>query len=329
MARKIVYPDAEESLSPLFNSTRLAKLEDLGTFEIHYGTRPDDKTFIDRIGDANAVISGWGLSNTVLAALPNVEVISFTGLGVSTFIDLSETTRRNITVTHVLSAADTIAEHTMALMLDTARHVSRLDRDIRRGEWNMDLASMDLRGKTLGLVGFGRIAQAVVPLAQAFGMNVIAWTRNPTRERADRFGIEFVELDSLLSTSDVVSLHLTSTPETEGLLDSARLHSLKPGALLINTARSQILDGKVLVELLKSGHIRAAGVDVFDEEPIDSDHPFTELDNIVMTPHVAYNSPEALAEMYDTAIDNLVAYYAGNPQNVAAKIQQHPGRRGA
>jgi len=317
MAPKIVYPDAEESLSSLFTGVRLTKLEELGEFQIYYGSRPDDETFIDRLGDASAVISGWGLSNAVLAALPNLEIISFTGLGASTFIDLAETTRRNITVTHVLSSAETIAEHTMGLMLDTARHISRLDRDIRRGQWNMELANMDLRGKTLGLIGFGRIAQAVVPLAQAFGMNVVCWTRNPSRERAERFGIEFIDLDHLLTNSDVVSLHLLSTPDTEGLLDADRLQLIKPGALLINTARSQILDEGALVEFLKSGHIRAAGVDVFDEEPIPPNHPFTELDNVVMTPHVAYNSPEALAAMYDTAIDNLVAYYSGNPQNVA------------
>ena len=119
------------------------------------------------------------------------------------------------------------------------------------------------------------------------------------------------------NSSDVVSLHLLSTPDTEGLLDAGRLQLIKPGALLINTARSQLLDEGALVELLKSGHIRAAGVDVFDEEPISPNHPYTELDNVVMTPHVAYNSPEALVAMYDTAIDNLVAYYAGNPQHVA------------
>jgi len=317
MTRKIIYPDAEGSLSPLFTGERLTKLEELGEFQIYYGSRPDDEIFIDRIGDANAVISGWGLSNAVLAALPNLEIVSFTGLGASTFIDLTETTRRNITVTHTVSAAETIAEHTLGLMLDTARHISRLDRDIRQGHWNMEIANMDLRGKTLGIIGFGRIAQAVVPLALAFGMKIICWTRNPSRERADRFGIEFVDLDHLLTNSDVVSLHLLSTPDTEGLLDADRLQLIKPGALLINTARSQILDEKALVELLKSGQIRAAGVDVFDEEPIPPKHPFTELDNVVMTPHVAYNSPEALAAMYDTAIDNLVAYYAGNPQNVA------------
>lgn len=317
MTRKIVYPDAEESLSPLFTGERLAKLEELGEFEIYYGSRPDDEKFIDRIGDANAVISGWGLSNAVLAALPNVEIISFAGLGVSTFIDLAEATRRNITVTHTLSAAETVAEHTIGLMLDTARHISRLDRDIRRGQWNEELESMDLRGKTLGLIGFGRIAQAVVPLALAFGMKILCWTRNPSRERADRFEIEFVDLDYLMTNSDIVSLHLSSTPDTEGLLDVERLSLLKSGALLINTARSRLLDEIALAELLRSGQIGAAGVDVFDEEPISADHPFTELDNVVMTPHVAYNSPEALAAMYDTAIDNLVAYYAGNPQNVA------------
>ena len=317
MVRKIVYPDAEESLSALFSGKRLARLEALGEFEIFYGTRPDDETFIERIGDAAAVISGWGLSNAVLAAASHLEVISFTGLGASTFIDLNETARRNITVTHTLSAASSVAEHTLGLMLDVSRQISQLDRELRDGIWNMDRECMDLRGKTLGLVGFGRIAQAVVPLARAFGMNLIGWTRNPDRERAQRFGVEFVDLDHLLGCSDVVSLHLSSTPETAGLLDADKLRLMKPSAFLINTARSQILDEAALAELLDSGRLRGAGVDVFDQEPIPADHPFTRLDNVVMTPHVAYNSPEALEEMYDTAIDNLVAYYSGNSQNVA------------
>ena len=182
---------------------------------------------------------------------------------------------------------------------------------------NTDRLAMDLRGKTLGLVGFGRIAEAVVPLAQAFGMKVICWTRSPSRERAEELGIEFTDLDQLLGSSDVVSLHLLSTAETNGLLDADRLRLLKPGALLINTARSSLLDEAVLIELLQSGHIGAAGIDVFDNEPIAANHAYLALDNVVMTPHVAYNTPEAVAAMYDTAIDNLVAFYAGRPQNVA------------
>ena len=317
MTRRIVYPDAGENSAQIITGERLAKLEALGEFEIYCDDQPQDANIIARLADADAAISGWGVSNAVMAALPKLEVVSFTGLGASTFIDIAEASRRNITVTHTLSCATTIAEHTMALMLDTARHIGRLDREIRAGTWNTELYAMDLRGKTLGLIGFGRIAEAVVPLAQAFGMKVICWTRNPDDERARLHRIEFVELEQLLAGSDVVSLHLLSTAETNGMLDAARLKSIKPGAIVINTARSQLLDEAVLVELLRSGQIAAAGIDVFDQEPISPGHPYLELDNVVMTPHVAYNTPEALTEMYDTAIDNLVAFYSGNPQNVA------------
>jgi phosphoglycerate dehydrogenase-like enzyme len=313
MMRKIVYPDADEKSAQLITSGRLAKLESLGEFKIYCDEEePHDAAFIERLADADAAISGWGLSNAVLAALPKLEIISFTA-----FIDIAEASSRNITVTHTLSAAETIAEHTMALMLDAARQVSRLDRDLRKGFWNTDLYAMDLRGKTLGLIGFGRIAAALVPLAQAFGMKIICWTRNPTRERAELHGIEFTDLEQLLKTSDVISLHLLSTAETDGLLDAQRLRSIKRGAVLINTARSSLLDEDALADLLRSGHLGAAGIDVFDDEPISPDHPFLELVNVVMTPHVAYNTPEALADMYDTAIDNIVAFYAGKPQNVA------------
>jgi len=318
MTRKIIYPDADSDSVEILSGERLAKLQSLGEFIIYPDAPADDETFIERLAGANAAISGWGLSNRVLAALPDLEVISFTGLGVSTFIDIAEARRRGITVTHTLSAASTIAEHCLGLMLDAARHISRLDRDIRRGIWNTSTLGMDLRNTTLGLVGFGRIAQALVPMAQALGMRVIAWTRNPDPQRAREYGIEFTDLDQLLASSDVVSLHLSSTPQTLGLLNAQRLQALKPGALLINTARSQLLDGAALVDLLQSGHIRAAGIDVFDDEPIAPDHPFVSMDNVIMTPHVAYNTPGALVEMYDTAVDNLVTYYAGNPQNVAS-----------
>jgi len=317
MTRKIVYPDADADSVEILSGERLAKLQGLGEFIIYPDAPADDETFIARLAGANAASSGWGLSNRVLAALPDLEVISFTGLGVSTFIDIAEARRRNITVTHTLSAASTIAEHCLGLMLDAARNISHLDREIRKGIWNTSTLGMDLRNATLGLVGFGRIAEALVPMAQALGMKVIAWTRNPDPQRAREHGIEFTDLDRLLATSDVVSLHLSSTPQTHGLLNAQRLQAIKPGALLINTARSQLLDEAALVDLLRSGHIRAAGIDVFDSEPIAPDHPFIGMDNVIMTPHIAYNTPGALIEMYDTAVDNLVAFYRGNQQNIA------------
>ena len=283
---------------------------------IHYtNEQPDTESFVERIADAKGMISAWGLGNDVLALLPDLEVISFIGLGASKFIDISEAARRGIAVTHTLSAAETIAEHTMGLMLAATRQIVRRDREIRNGMWN-DLPIFDLKGKTLGLVGFGRIAQATMPLAKAFGMKVIAWTRNPNAEMASHYGIEFVSLDDLLAESDVVSLHLLLNAETEGLLSAERLRSMKPGVVIVNTARAELLDEVPLIELLSSGHIGAVGTDVFNQEPIPQDHPFMKLDNVVMTPHNAYNTLEATATMCDIAIDNLVAFFAGKPQNV-------------
>ena len=205
----------------------------------------------------------------------------------------------------------------MALMLDATRNISQLDRDTRSGGWNMELQGFDLRGKTLGLIGFGRIAKQVVPLAQAFGMRIIAWTRNPNAEYGTRFCIEFMDIDSVLSESDVLSIHLLFTPETEGLITAERLRKTKPGVVIVNTARAQVLDESALIELLASGHIAAAGLDVFSEEPLPQGHPLTTLDNVVLTPHCAYNTPEASAALIDIAIDNLEAFFSGHPVNLA------------
>ena len=313
----IVYPDAEEHLSSVFIGERLARLENLGKFSVYYGERPSTAACIERIGNANAVLSGWGFNNEVLGALNSVEIVSFVGLGVSTFIDLEKSAQQGITVTHTLSAAETIAEHTMALMLAAARHITRLDRDIRAGRWNAGLQGFDLRGKTLGLVGFGPVAAAILPLAKAFGMRVIAWTKNPDTERAERYSIEFQQLDDLLAESDLLSFHLPLTPDTEGMITAKRLGKTRPGVVIVNTARAQILDEAALVELLASGHVAAAGIDVFNEEPLARDHPFTRLENVVLTPHVAYNTPEASTAIIDMAIDNLEAFFSGKPANVA------------
>jgi len=313
----IVYPDAEEHLASVFTGERLARLESLGEFSVYYGERPSTAEFIERIGNANAILSGWGLNNDVLRAVNNLKIISFVGLGASTFIDLQQAAQQGITVTYTLSTAETIAEHTMALMLAAARNIARLDREMRAGQWNVGLQGFDLRGKTLGLVGFGRIAQATLPLARAFGMRVIAWTHNPDDERAARYGIKFCDLDDLLAESEVLSFHLLSNPDTEGLISAARLRRTKPGVVIVNTARSQILDETALIELLASGHVAAAGIDVFNEEPLPRDHPLTRLDNVVLTPHVAYNTSEASTAIIDMAIDNLEAFFAGKPVNLA------------
>ncbi|MBG7609954.1 MAG: 3-phosphoglycerate dehydrogenase [Anaerolineae bacterium] len=317
MTKKIVFPDAPGSWGVFFNDERLSRLNSIGEFSIDFSdNHPSPETLVERIGDAEGMISGWGVSTDVLESLPNLKVISFVGLGAASFFDLAEVGRRGVTVTHGLSAASSVAEHTLGLMLAASRNIVLRDREIRQGLWN-DFPCLDLKGKTLGLIGYGRIAQFVTPLAQAFGMNVIAWARSPNAEVASNFGMEFVSLKELLASSDVVSLHLHLNEDTEGFLTSDLLRSTKPGVVIVNTARAQLLDETALVELLRSGHIGTMATDVFNEEPLPMDHPFRELDNVLMTPHNAYNTPDATAAMCDVAIDNLEAYFAGNPKNVA------------
>jgi D-3-phosphoglycerate dehydrogenase len=315
--RRIVYPDAEDTVSGLFTGARLARLEALGDFRIAYGRPTEPEDLLARMGDAHAVLLGWGLPVEALRGAANLEVVSFIGMGVGNFVDLGEASRLGITVCRTDSAAEAVAEHTLALMLNAARHIARLDRDLRAGAWNVSLPGMDLRGKTLGLVGFGRIAQATTPLALAFGMRVLAWTRTPSPARAAEHGVEYAELDRVLAEADVLALMLPVTAETEGLLSAQRLRRTKPGVVLVNTARAELVDEEAMLDLLRSGHIAAAGIDVFPQEPLPPGHPLTELDNVVLTPHTAYNTPEAAEAMIDMAISNIEAFYAGTPTNVA------------
>ena len=317
-SRNIVYPDAGADLARLIVGERLARLETLGRFEVHQGRPVDAQDFVARIGDAHAVLLGWDIPVDAMRRAPNLEVISFTGTGAADFVDLEEATRLGITVTNTPGyAANTVAEHALALLLAVARSIPGHARSMRAGEW-LQTPGFELRGRTLGLVGLGGIGARFAEMARALGMRVIAWTRTPDPARAARHGVEFMELDDVLATSDVVSLHLALTPGTAGLLGADRLDRMKPGAVLVNTARAGLVDEAALIARLADGRIAAAGLDVYDREPLPGDHPLRALDNVVLTPHVAYNTPEATEALFDMAIDNLVDYFAGNPANVVA-----------
>ena len=313
----IVYPDAPEQFEATLEEGQRARLRAIGKFSFFEGPTNDVEEFLGRVADAHAIILGWGLPVDVIERASHLELISFTGIGVGNFVDLDLARARNITVTNTPGYADvTVAEHTLGLMLDLARNVSRLDRDTRAGGWSKALPGVTLRGLTLGLVGFGGIAQQVARFGRALGMNVLVWTRRPELYRADTGDVEFVALEALLEDSDVVSVHVAHTPDTEQLLDADRLARLKPEAMLVNTARGEIIDETALVNLLRARRIRGAALDVFTQEPLAADHPFLGLDNVVLTPHTAYNTPEASANILDIAIDNVHAYFAGEPRNV-------------
>ena len=322
----IVYPDANRHIGELMVGSRLEKVQQAGQFTAHVGQPESDQQFVERIGDANALMLGWGLPVDVMKAAPNLELIAFVGIGAGNFVDLEAAVDRGITVCNTPGYADdTVAEHALAMMLATARHLSRLDRSLRKGCWNQSIPGLELRGKQLGLVGFGGIGARFAALARAIGMTVRAWTRNPSPQRARRHGIEFTDLDAILGDSDVLSVHAALTPDTEGLLDSRALALTKPGVIIINTARGEIIEENALLALLRSGHVAAAGLDVYHQEPLPPDHPLLSLDNVLLTPHVAFNTPEATHALLDISIDNIVHYYRGDPINIVAAPEMDSG----
>lgn len=319
--RRIIYPDADETMLPFFADPRRRRVERLGSFEIHTGIPASDEVFAERLAGAHAVIlhGTVAIPEIALEAAPDLEVISFCGVGVGSFVDLPRAAGRGITVCNSPDATvNTVAECALALLFAAARHLAALDRDLRRGLWNQSRPGFELKGKTLGLIGLGPIGARFGQMAQALGMAVAAWTRNPSRERAERLGFGFKSLDDILTESDVLSLHLALTRATENFLGPKQLARTKPGVVLINTARGGLVDEAAMIAGLRCGRIAAAGLDVFAEEPMSAGHPLLALDNVVLSPHVAWNTPEATALLLDTAIANLERYYAGNPVNIVA-----------
>jgi D-3-phosphoglycerate dehydrogenase len=235
----------------------------------------------------------------ILERCSGLRHIVFLGTGAASYIDLAAAERLGISVATIRNFGDVaVAEHALALMLAAARDVARMDREIRAGQWQVR-EGIELRGKTLGLIGLGGIGREMARLGRGIGMRVIAWNRSPVAEPS----VEMLPLDAVLGEADVLSLHLSLNDETRGFLDARRLAQLKPGALLVNTARGAVVDEAALLAALASGHIRHAALDVFHEEPLAADHPLARLPNVTLTAHSGFNTREATLTLLRRAID--------------------------
>lgn len=314
---RIVAPDADPGLELLLRAAgRGDAWDELGGLRVETdGPLGSAEEYISRIGDAEGVVLGWNLPSGVISACPNLRIISFLGTGVANFVDQREAANRGITVTNTPSYGDAaVAEHTLALILASLRKVSSLDSGLARGEW-ISGGGMELSGKTVGVVGLGGIGTRVARLLDAFGCRVLCWTRNPSPDRGREVGVEFVDLEEVFERSEVLSLHLMLTEETRGLVTANLLGRLRRGALLVNTARAELVDEEALLELLRQQRIRAA-LDVFTVEPLPQDHRFRGIPGVLITPHVGYDTPEARERMMDITLLNFVEYYSSNPINV-------------
>jgi D-3-phosphoglycerate dehydrogenase len=269
---------------------------------VYHDTLPRSEAgLIERIREAEIVLnirSSSKFTERVFASCPRLRLVSVWGTGTD-HVDLAAAARHGVTIANTPGvSAVSIAEHTLALLLAVARRLPQTDRATRAGGWPRG-RSVELHGKTCGIIGLGAIGRRFAQLAAAIGMRVVAWTMHP------RDGDPIVPLDELYRTADVVSLHLRLSPQTEGFVGAAQFALMKPGAILINTARGAIVDEAAMIEALAGGRIAGAGLDVFATEPLPPNHPLTALDNVVITPHCAGITPEALEAGLRMAVENI------------------------
>jgi D-3-phosphoglycerate dehydrogenase len=301
--------DCSDTMRALLTPERLAALPGL---VVHGEPRSADAV-VERLRGVTVALNGHTMMPAeVLRRCHGVRSIVFLGSGATSYIDVEAAEALGILVRTVPGYGDrTVAEHTMALMLAASRRVAAMDRAVRAGLWE-PLLGMDLAGKRLGVIGTGGIGATFMGMAEAFGMEVVAWNRSrPTRSLPGRM----VPLDELLETSDVVSLHLALNPETRGFLDAARLARMRPEAILVNTARGALIDEAALIEALEAGRLGHAALDVFAEEPLPSGHRLTRSPNVTLTAHAGYKTPEAslrlLVMSLELAARDLAAFGAG------------------
>lgn len=285
-----------------------------------------EKAFADE-DEAAAKLAGFDILLTMrertafpgslIARLPALKLFSMMGARATTF-DFKALAQRGITITTstVPDNGASTAELTLALILAAARHLPAAEASIRRGGFLEGVpAGFELHGKTLGIVGLGKLGALVAGYGRALQMDVIAWSRNLTPEKAAAAGASAVSKDELFSRADVISIHMVLSDRSRGLIGADDLGRMKKGAVIVNTSRGPLIDETALIAALKTGHIVAA-LDVFDREPLPADHPLRALPNTVLTPHMGYGTRERLSAFYAQAIANVVAWLDGRPINV-------------
>ena len=290
-----VFVDANGSLADIFERQNKA-----GDPAVHVNRNADitpDQIPALLDGAEIVVIDHTSLPTDIAKRCNGLKHVVFLGTGARSYMNPEELAELGIAVHLIKGYGDTaVAECAIALMWAAARGIAKMDREMRAGNWLRE-DGMQLTGKTLGLIGFGGIAAEVARIALGSGMKVIAWNRSPKQFS----GVEFVSPDALLAQSHVVSLHLLLNDETRGFLSRERINAMKPGVILVNTARAAMVDEVAMIEALNSGHIRHAGLDVFNTEPLPEGHALTKISNVTLSAHSAFRTPEASENLIHAA----------------------------
>jgi D-3-phosphoglycerate dehydrogenase len=303
---KSIFIDCNDQLDAVFN--RVYRPDDP---PITVNTQPVPAVELPRLIDGYDICldDHSYMPTDMIAQCRALKHIVFLGTGASSYMDVPALKERGVTVHTIKGYGDrAVAEHAVALMFACARGLARMDRATRAGTWS-PLEGVQLQGKTLGVVGLGGIGGEVVRIARGIGMDVIAWNRTPRGDAP----CPLVSLDDLLARADVISLHLSLTDDTRGIIDRGRIARTKPGAIVINTARGALVDETALIDALRSGQIAQAGLDVFHTEPLKGDHALTQLDNVTISSHAAFRTLEASMTLMRRAIDIVLTITGAKP----------------
>jgi phosphoglycerate dehydrogenase-like enzyme len=274
----------------------------------------EEDALVDRLAGYDIIVGErerTKFPRSLLERLPNLRLLVLTG-PVNWSIDYAAAKELGIVVCGTEALQDKTPEITWGLILSLCRRVTLEDRAIRAGKWQTGLG-MGLDGKVLGVIGLGQVGEAVARIGLAFQMQVIAWSQNLTKERVAEVGVELVSKDELLRRSDVVSLHVVLSERTRDLIQERDLELMKPTAYLVNTSRAPIVNEPTLLGALKNGTIAGAGLDVFEVEPLTADHPYRQLENLVVTPHIGYITAEQFQLFYSQVVEDILAFLSGEP----------------
>jgi phosphoglycerate dehydrogenase-like enzyme len=277
----------------------------------------DEDAVVARLKDFDVVVAmreRTPFPRSLLSRLRNLKLLVTTGAR-NKSIDLDAATDLGITVCGTGNLPTPAVELTWALILAAVRNVPQEDAGMRAGGWQHTVGG-DLAGGTLGVIGLGRLGERVARIGQTFGMDVVAWSQNLTDERAAEVGVRRVDKDELLATSDVVTIHVVLSDRTRGLIGARDLSLMKHTAVLVNTSRGPIVDEEALIDAVRHGSIGGAGLDVYDVEPLPVDHPLRELRRVVLTPHIGYGTRNSYAIYHGEAVEDVVAWLAGEPLRV-------------
>ena len=297
-------------------------LKQFGELVIYDRTEDDEDKIIDRIGDADiAIINKVPITERIMDACPNLKAIAILATGYNV-VDIDAAKKRGIHVCNVPAyGTDAVAEFAMSLLLELCHHVGHHADAVKEGRWEncpdfcfWDYPLMDLHGKTMGIIGFGRIGRTTGKLANAFGMKVLATGSRPTPEGEAL--ADYVDLDTLLARSDVIALHCPLLPGTKDIICRENIEKMKDGVIIINNARGGCVVEQDLADALNSGKVAAAGLDVVSTEPISGDNPLLTAKNCIITPHISWASRECRQRILDTTVENVRSFLAGTPKNV-------------